>query len=178
MKHRALIPLAVFALIVALFAAFLIGGKNPGDIPSALVGKPVPSFALPSALENAPGFDSAELAAARVPVIVNVFASWCVTCGAEHPVFMRLAKEGVPVYGMDYKDSRADVAAWLAARGNPYKAVGFDGDGRAAIDWGVYGVPETFVIAPGGIIRYRHAGPLTEEDYGRIIRPLLTELKG
>lgn len=177
MSLRAAIPLGLFALLVALFATFLLRGKDPAEVPSALVGRAVPPFTLPAALENMPGFGDAELKSAQKPVVVNVFASWCVTCAAEHALLKRLAADGVPVFGLNYKDRREDAAAWLAAHGNPYTAVGFDPAGRVAIDWGVYGVPETFVIAPGGTVRHRHAGPLTERDYDAVIRPLLTELQ-
>lgn len=175
-KRAAFIPLAVFALLVALVALPLVRGTDPSAVPSAMIGKTVPAFTLPPALDGAPGFGDGDLKDG--PVLVNFFASWCLTCSAEHKLLSRIAREEkIAVYGVDYKDKKEAVTEWLARHGNPYKAVGFDPDGRTGIDFGVYGVPETYVIAPGGVIVHRFAAPLTEEDYEDILKPRLAELR-
>ncbi|TAL26910.1 MAG: DsbE family thiol:disulfide interchange protein [Alphaproteobacteria bacterium] len=177
-KNRtAFIPLAIFALLLALFALPLAKGSDPSVVPSAMIGKPVPAFALAPALENLPGFTDKDVRKGG-PVLVNFFASWCLTCGAEHKLLSRIAREeNIAIYGVDYKDKKEAAAAWLGRHGNPYKAVGADADGRTGIDWGVYGVPETYVIARDGTIAHRFATPLTEEDYENILKPLLAELR-
>lgn len=169
------IPVALLGLLAALFAVPLLKGKDPSVIPSVMIGKPVPAFVLPSALEGR-GFSSDDLRGAG-PAIVNVFASWCVTCRAEQKVLADLTeKTGVPVYGVAYKDKKPAVARWLEENGNPYKATGFDEFGRVAIDWGVYGVPETFVVDKNGIIRHKHVGTLTQEQSDAVFVPLVEEL--
>jgi cytochrome c biogenesis protein CcmG/thiol:disulfide interchange protein DsbE len=174
----ALIPLGLFAVVVALCALPLLEGRDPSIIPSALIGKPVPAFALPQAVEGLPGLSRADFKNLKAPVLVNVFASWCVTCRAEQKTLEALAaRTGVTLYGIDYKDARPDAAAWLAEYGNPFKAIGFDAAGRTAIDWGVYGVPETFVVDRLGIIRYKHVGAIMPEDVTRVFLPLLAELR-
>jgi cytochrome c biogenesis protein CcmG/thiol:disulfide interchange protein DsbE len=171
----ALIPLAVFLLLVGLFALPLLRGTDPSLVPSVMVGKPMRPFALEAALDTMPGFSDKDL---HGPVLVNFFSSWCLTCGAEHKLLERIAKDdGVAIYGVDYKDKKPDVAAWLGKHGNPFKAVGFDGDGRVAIDWGVYGVPETYVVGKDGVVDFRFVGPMTDADYANIIRPRLEALK-
>ncbi len=169
-----LAPLAVFALLGAFFAVGLT--LNPREIPSPLIGKPVPEFTLPPVKGRTLGLASADL---RGEVsLVNVFASWCVACRQEHPLFMELARDRVvPIHGLNYKDRPDDAAAWLAALGDPYTRTGADLDGRVAIDRGVYGVPETFVIDRAGRIAYKQIGPISREQWERIILPLIRELR-
>lgn len=179
-KRRALL-LAPFGLAVAAGAGFLgmlrgleTGEYDPRGVPSALLGKPVPDFALPP-LEGAerPALTAAELRAPGRPVLVNFFASWCVPCIAEHPMLVRLQRQGVPLMGVAYKDRPADALAFLRRHGNPYERIGVDLPGRVAIDWGLYGVPETYLVDKAGLIRWRWAGPLTDEILKRDLEPLL-----
>ncbi|MBK1660608.1 DsbE family thiol:disulfide interchange protein [Paracraurococcus ruber] len=173
-----LAPLGVAAAAGAGFFAMLrglgTGSYDPKGVPSALLGKPAPDFALPP-LEGAdrPALAAADLRAAGRPVLVNFFASWCVPCVIEHPQLMKLSREGVPVLGVAYKDKPADALGFLQKHGNPYQRLGVDLPGRIAIDWGLYGVPETYLIDRGGIIRWRWAGPVTEETVAQQLRPLL-----
>lgn len=173
-KIAAFVPLALFGLIVALFAVPVMEGKNPAIAPSALVGKPVPVFHLAPVLPDGKGLSDKDLKGA--PALVNVFASWCVACVEEQEVLARIARTE-KIYAINYKDKKDAARAWLARHGNPFSAVGFDSDGRAAIDWGVYGVPETFVVDRDGIVLYRHVGPVTEEDYEKIFKPLMEKLR-
>jgi cytochrome c biogenesis protein CcmG, thiol:disulfide interchange protein DsbE len=167
-----LLPLALFAVLAGYF---LVGLRSdPSILPSALIDKPAPAFDLP-ALDDQPGLASADLAGNVV--LVNFFASWCVPCRAEHPLLMRLAAAGgVALYGIDYKDKPEAASRLLAELGNPYRRVGADRDGRTFIDFGAYGVPETYVIDKGGHIRYRQVGPITPDDYDGKILPLLKQL--
>lgn len=175
-----LLPVAVFLVIAGYFAWGLLSGRDPSEVPSALIDKPVPEFELPPVPGlQTPGLSRADLTASGEPVLLNVFASWCVPCRAEHPIFMRLAeREGVKVYGVNYKDKPADARQWLADLGNPYSRIGADRDGRAGIQLGVYGVPETYVIGPSGRIRYKHVGPLDAKALRQDILPLLKKLRG
>lgn len=173
--NKAFAPFAVFAVVVLLAALPLLRGKDPSLVPSALLEKPVPEFNLPAALKKSSGFSPADLKKGKVSV-VNFFASWCVSCVAEQALLEKLSKT-VPVYGFAYKDKQADLAKWLETHGNPFTGIAADSDGRMAIDWGVYGVPETFVIDGKGVIRYRHVGPVTEDAYESIFLPLITELE-
>ena len=143
-------------------------------MPSALIDRPAPPLDLPPLAGRAGGLSS-ELLMGEAS-LVNVFASWCPPCRAEHPVLMRLAQDGVPIWGVNYKDEPEDARAFLAELGDPYRAIGADRSGRTAIDWGVYGYPETFVVDRRGRIRYRHVGPLTPHDLEARIRPLLDRL--
>jgi cytochrome c biogenesis protein CcmG/thiol:disulfide interchange protein DsbE len=137
----------------------------------------VPEFVLPPVKGRALGLASADLRAGEVS-LVNVFASWCVACKEEHPVFMQIKHAGlVPIHGINYKDRPQDVATWLDELGDPYTRTGADLDGRVSIDWGVYGVPETFVIDRDGHIAYKHIGPITPEVLERKLRPLIAELR-
>jgi cytochrome c biogenesis protein CcmG/thiol:disulfide interchange protein DsbE len=170
-----LVPLLLFAGLVVFFAVGLT--RNPREIPSPLIGKPVPEFTLPPVKGRALGLASADLGAGEVS-LVNVFASWCVACKDEHPVFMQIKRAGlVPIHGINYKDRPQDVATWLDELGDPYTRTGADLDGRVSIDWGVYGVPETFVIDRDGHIAYKHIGPITPEVLERKLRPLIAELR-
>ena len=172
------LPLLMFAVLAGLFWYALHAG-DPSLLPSPLIGKPVPEFTLPpieglsadgAAVE---GFASADLAQGE-PTIVNVFASWCVECQVEHPLLLSLSKQpGIRLYGIDYKDDQASARRFLGRYGNPYARVGADASGRTAIDFGVYGVPETYVVTGDGKIAYRHVGPLTEAAIRNKILPLL-----
>jgi cytochrome c biogenesis protein CcmG/thiol:disulfide interchange protein DsbE len=174
------LPLLIFASLAGLFWYALHGG-DPSRLPSALVGKEVPDFTLPPVdglLEKeAPvsGFTASDLKTGT-PTIVNVFASWCVPCHEEHPVLMELAKQpGIRLYGINYKDDPASARRFLGRFGNPFAHVGADSNGRVAIDFGVYGVPETYVIGGDGKIAYRHVGPLTEDVIKERLLPLLQQ---
>ena len=157
-----LLPLAIFAVLGAYFHFSLEEG--PGSLPSPLIGRQPPAFAVK-------GLASTDI---RGPALVNLFASWCAPCRAEHPILMRLAKEeGLRIYGIAYKDKPKDAARFLAELGNPFVRVGHDPDGRAAIEWGVTGVPETFAINRAGIVAFKHAGPLTAEIVESDLRPAL-----
>ncbi|MEZ5828479.1 MAG: DsbE family thiol:disulfide interchange protein [Hyphomicrobiales bacterium] len=172
------LPFLIFAALAALFWYALHTG-DPSRLPSALIGKPVPEFTLPplDGLKandgtDVPGFDAADLATGK-PTIVNVFASWCVPCLAEHPMLMALAEDqGIRLFGINYKDDPASARHFLGLHGDPFERVGADRTGRVAIDFGVYGVPETYVISGDGKIAYRHVGPLTEEAITNKILPL------
>jgi cytochrome c biogenesis protein CcmG/thiol:disulfide interchange protein DsbE len=168
-----LLPLLCFAAVATWFAFGL--GRDPSRIPSALVGRPAPAVALPP-LEGAqrPAF---ALQPGRV-AIVNFFASWCAPCKVEHPTLMRLAAEGrIAVHGISYKDAAADSARFLAQLGNPFETIGWDRDGRAAMEWGVYGVPETFVVGRDGTIRHRHVGALLDDTVARVLVPMVARLE-
>jgi cytochrome c biogenesis protein CcmG/thiol:disulfide interchange protein DsbE len=143
----------------------------------ALIDKPVPEFEL-AAVEGhgQPGFSTADLAGNGV-VVVNVFASWCVPCRAEHPFLMELANEPVEIYGLNYDDPAENARAFLAELGNPYDRVGADRDRRVGIEWGVYGVPETFIVDNEGIIRFKHVGPLDQESYENVLLPAIEAVR-
>lgn len=171
---RYLMPLAVFMVLVG----FLYRGLslNPKLVPSPLVGKPVPAFSLPRLKDPETSITEVDLKG-KVSVL-NIWATWCVSCRVEHEVLMLLASTGkVAIYGLNYKDDRAEALRWLNQLGDPYVANAFDADGRVGIDWGVYGAPETFVIDREGIIRHKHVGPLTVEILNEQILPLIAELK-
>jgi cytochrome c biogenesis protein CcmG/thiol:disulfide interchange protein DsbE len=168
-----LIPLALFALVGGFLAVGLT--RDPGTLPSALLDKPAPQFSLPPLAGRDNGLATADLSPG--PQLVNVFASWCVPCRVEHPLLMRLSEEGVTVQGINYKDKPEDAQEFLAELGDPYARIGSDRDGRVGIEWGVYGVPETYVIDRQGRIAYRHVGPLQPRDLERTIRPLLERLR-
>ena len=166
----------------AMLAGMKTGSFDPRGVPSALVGRPVPSFTLgPLPNWNKPGLASQDIlsAASARPVLVNFWASWCVPCLVEHPHLMRLAAEGVPVFGINYHTgSQTDpgATAWLRRHGDPFARIGIDLTGRVAVDWGVYGVPETYIIDRRGIVRWRMAGPITPEILDEQVRPLLRQL--
>jgi cytochrome c biogenesis protein CcmG/thiol:disulfide interchange protein DsbE len=148
-------------LLVAVLVIPLLNGKDPSVVKSVMIGKPAPGITLPAALKNKPGFSSKDLHGK--PVIINVFASWCLECRAEQAALAKIGKEaGIAVYGIDYKDTPEKLTAWLKQYGDPYKAIVADKDGSAVIDWGVYGVPETFVI-DGGVIRDKQVGAVTDD---------------
>jgi cytochrome c biogenesis protein CcmG/thiol:disulfide interchange protein DsbE len=169
-----MLPLVVFAGLTVWFAIGLT--RDPSILPSALIDKPVPEFALPALLDDVPGFATGDFGGEVV--LVNVFASWCVACRIEHPILMRLAEEKtVPIFGLNWKDEKDDATAWLAELGNPYARIGHDLSGRVGIDWGVYGVPETYIIDAQGRIRYKHVGPMYPATVTEVIRPLINKLR-
>ncbi len=171
---RYLVPLGLFAVLVGFLFVGL--GLNPREVPSPLIDKPAPAFSLPQLHRPDQSLTQNDLRG-RV-WLLNVWASWCVSCRQEHPVLMDLARAGlVPVYGLNYKDRREDALAWLQEFGDPYAASLMDADGRIGIDYGVYGVPETFVIDKAGVIRYKHIGPLTVEGVRQKILPVIKELQ-
>ena len=169
-------PLAFFAALTLLFLSQLFFG-NPTKLPSALIGKPAPAFALPPVDGmQGPGLANADLKKGEV-TLVNVFASWCVPCHAEHPFLMELAAnealkaKGVRLAGIAHKDEPENSRRFLGARGNPYALIGVDKSGRASIDWGVYGVPETFIVKGDGTIAYKHVGPIDGDSLKAKIIP-------
>lgn len=166
-------PLAVFVLLVLLLGIGL--GLNPREVPSPLIGKPAPAFRLPELHAPERTFSPQELAGQVW--ILNVWASWCAACREEHPVLEALAKSrAVPIYGLNYKDRREDAIRWLKQFGDPYRLSVFDVEGRVGIDYGVYGVPETYVIDKRGVIRYKRIGPVTPEIVEKKLLPLIREL--
>ncbi len=167
-----LIPVIVFGAVGIGLAVGLT--RDPGTLPSALIDHPVPVFDLPALDGHGDGLSSEDLKG-RVS-LVNVFASWCVPCRVEQPVLMKLAQSGVAIYGIDYKDPPEKARAWLAEMGDPFKKIGADRNGRVGIDWGVYGVPETFVIDAEGRIRHKHVGPIQARDLEQTLLPILAEL--
>lgn len=172
---RYLLPLGIFGALVALLFVGL--RLDPGKVPSPLIDKPAPAFSLPQ-LQNPEQTLSRQDLLGKV-YLLNVWASWCVSCRTEQPVLMQLAKtKQVEMYGLNYKDQREEALRWLAMFGNPYVASVSDTDGRVGIDWGVYGVPETFVIDRSGVIRYKHIGPVSQADLDTVLLPKVRELQG
>ena len=177
----AFLPLAGFAVVAALLFARLYAG-DPARLPSALIGQSAPPFTL-SGLDGAPPPTDADLRQGHVSV-VNVFGSWCQPCHLEHPYLMALAADqelkgkGVVVYGVAQKDSAENVRRFLGADGNPYARVGLDPNGRAGIDWGVYGVPETFIVRGDGTIAYKIVGPITAETAASELKPQILKAVG
>ncbi|HSD59558.1 MAG TPA: DsbE family thiol:disulfide interchange protein [Burkholderiales bacterium] len=171
---RFLIPLVLFLIV----AGFLVRGLflNPREVPSPLIDKPAPAFKLTELHQPEKALSNADL---RGKVwLLNVWASWCVSCREEHPLLVDLSKQGiVPIYGLNYKDKREDAMGWLQQFGNPYTTSITDLDGRVGIDYGVYGVPETFVIDKNGVIRYKQIGPVTPDALSKKIIPLVKQLQ-
>lgn len=171
---RYLVPLVLFLGIGVLFWRGL--GMNPSYVPSALVGKPVPTFSLPG-VTNPQDVVSTETLAGQVS-LVNVWGTWCVECRHEHAFLLELARAGVPIYGLNVRDDRAAAIEWLSRLGNPYVSSGFDPDNRAGIEWGVTGAPETFLIGRDGTVLHKHISPLTPRIWQRDFVPLLKEYCG
>jgi len=172
---RFLIPLAIFFVLVLFLAVGL--RLNPREVPSPLIDKPAPAFTLPRLDDPQQRFSQRDMLG-KVWML-NVWASWCVSCREEHPVLVGLSKRNiVPIYGLNYKDERKDALAWLGQLGNPYTVSIMDADGRIGIDYGVYGVPETYVIDKQGVIRYKQIGPVTPEILDAKILPLVKKLQG
>jgi len=168
-----LLPLLLFLGLALMLAAGL--GRDPKEVPSPLIGKPAPAFTL-TRLDDAQQSIKRDDLLGKVWML-NVWASWCVACREEHPLLVEFSRrKTVPVYGLNYKDARTDGLRWLAKFGNPYDASLFDNDGKVGIDFGVYGVPETFIIDKQGVIRFKHIGPVTETVLRERIEPLLKQL--
>ena len=170
---RFAIPLGLFVLLVAFLAMGL--SRDPHEVPSPLINKPAPTFQLPQLHQPAKTFSAQEM---RGKVwLLNVWASWCVSCREEHPLLMELARSGLlPLYGLNYKDKREDALSWLNEFGDPYLLSAADIEGRVAIDYGVYGAPETYLIDREGVIRFKQVGPITTELLQQKILPLAKEL--
>lgn len=175
--HRRIVLLAPLLVFVGIGIFLAIGlTLDPRTVPSVLIGKPVPEFSLPPVRGRSLGLSSTDLMGEVS--LVNVFASWCVACRDEHPVLLQIRRDGVvPVHGLNYKDPPADAARWLDDMGDPYTRTGADIDGRVAIDWGVYGVPETFVIDRKGRIAYKHIGAITPAVWNQTLLPLVRKLQ-
>ena len=161
---------AIFAAVALWVAIPLITGHDPRDLPSELIDQPAPVFDLPPLPGRDDGLANTDLGGEVM--LVYFFASWCVPCLAEHPIISRLSQT-VPVVAINYRDQPEDALPWLARNGDPYTRIGADTDGRVGIDWGVYGVPETFVVGPGGKILFRHPGPLTREVIEKRLKPVI-----
>jgi len=170
---RYLIPLGLFLVLVVFLAIGL--GRDPHEVPSPLINKAAPTFRLPQLKEPAKTFSAEDM---RGKVwILNVWASWCVACQDEHPLLIEYSKSGaVPIYGLNYKDKRDDALAWLDELGDPYIVSAADVDGRVAIDYGVYGAPETYLIDQNGTIRFKQIGPVTRDVWSDKILPLVQEI--
>jgi cytochrome c biogenesis protein CcmG/thiol:disulfide interchange protein DsbE len=172
----ALLPVGFFLILAGYFAWSLRPGYDPHALPSAMIDQEAPAFDLPALSGNG---TLARDALKGQPAVVNFFASWCVPCRVEHPLLMRLAAQGkIRLYGIAYKDKPEDSARFLAQMGDPYKAIGIDRDGRTGLDFGVYGVPETYVLDADGHIRKRFVGPLTEAAVNKELLPMLRQLGG
>ncbi|MGE5115798.1 MAG: DsbE family thiol:disulfide interchange protein [Betaproteobacteria bacterium] len=175
---RFLIPLALFMVLVVFLAVGL--NRDPREVPSPLVGKAAPAFSLPRLQGDAAAANTVFASRDMLGKVwlLNVWASWCVSCREEHPVLLDFARSGVaPLVGLDYKDTHADAVRWLTERGDPYLLSAVDADGRVGIDYGVYGVPETYVIDKTGTIRFKQIGPVTTEVLQAKIVPLIRELQ-
>ena len=171
---RFALPLVVFAIVVWFLWKGL--SLNPREVPSPLIAKPAPAFTLAQLHSPDKTFSPAELKGQVW--LLNVWGSWCVACRVEHPLLIKLDQSGLaPIYGLNWKDQRADAIAWLQKFGNPYKTSASDLDGRVAIDYGVYGAPETFIIDKQGIIRHKHIGPIDDEALRDTIVPLIKKLQ-
>jgi cytochrome c biogenesis protein CcmG/thiol:disulfide interchange protein DsbE len=174
MNKKLLIPLGVF---IVLFGFLLVGlWRDPREVPSPLIGKPAPAFTLAQLHEPAKTLGPTDLKGQVW--LLNVWASWCVSCREEHPLLVELSKSKVvPIVGLNYKDESVAGKRWLSQFGDPYNVSVVDRDGRVGIDWGVYGVPETFVVDKQGIIRFNQIGPVTVESLEQKIIPLVRELQ-
>lgn len=170
-RWLAILPLLVFMALAGVFLAQLLSGRDNTTVPSALIGQPAPDTPLPP-LDgiDRPGFEPAALAGKVT--LVNVWASWCVPCRQEHPVLMELARDGrVDIVGLNYKDNPDKARRFLGELGNPYTALGVDQSGRAAIEWGVYGIPETFLVGRDGTIAWKHVGPFDPQNVATTLMP-------
>ena len=170
---RFAIPLAVFVALAAFLAVGLT--RDPREVPSPFIGKPAPDFKLTQLADEKLAFAPADMKGKVW--LLNVWASWCVSCRVEHPLLVEMSKKNVvPIVGLNYKDGRGEGMQWLQRFGNPYSLSAFDADGKVGIDYGVYGVPETFVIDKKGVIRYKQIGPITPEALEKTLLPLIREL--
>lgn len=175
MKAKFFVPLVAFVVLAVLLG---VGLKlKPREVPSPFIGKPAPAFTRPQLDASRAAF-SPEAMKGQV-WLLNVFASWCAPCREEHPLLVAAARDKVvPIVGLNYKDEARNASEWLRRLGDPYNSIAVDRDGRVGIDWGVYGVPETFVIDKQGIVRFKHIGPLTPEVWQRDVMPLVRKLQG
>jgi cytochrome c biogenesis protein CcmG/thiol:disulfide interchange protein DsbE len=176
----AFLPLAIFGALVAVFLFQLMSGKDNSVIPSALIGKPAPDLALAplqGAIRAGQPVPALDAAAVRGKLtLVNVWASWCVPCRQEHPIILGLSQDPrINVVGINYKDRNDNALAFLGELGNPFRAIGVDPKGTAAIDWGVYGIPESFLVSPEGVILYKHVGPFTDDSVKNQLLPKIEE---
>jgi len=175
-----LAPFGAAALAGAGFYTVLgrmrTGRFDPHDVPSQLIGRNVPDFAALPALDPSEGFGASDLRSFGRPILVNFFASWCVPCVIEHPELMALSQGGLPIWGIAYKDTVAAASGFIARHGNPFSRIARDQPGQVAIEWGVYGVPESYLIDKAGVVRWRMAGPLTPAAVAEQLRPVLKTL--
>ena len=176
-----LLPLLIFSGLIGAMGYQLLFGKDPSLIPSALIGDPVPRVELEALKQDKPGFgpqDFGPTPGNDQPILVNVFASWCVPCRAEHPIITALAEEqNIPVYGLNSKDTREAALDWLDELGDPYTRIGYDPTGRAGIEWGVYGYPETFLINLQGQVVYKYVGPISPRILNEEFLPRIEALR-
>jgi len=175
---RRILPIVVVVVFAVMMGFFYKGLQlDPQKLPSALIDKPAPAFHLPQLHDVSKSFSPEEMKGKVW--LLNVWASWCAACRSEHPLFMQLARKGdFPIYGLNYKDQRPDAMQWLKQLGDPYIASFSDLEGNVGIDFGVYGVPETFLIDKQGVIRYKHVGPVSRKDWIEVIEPKMKELNG
>ncbi|HIF9317359.1 TPA: DsbE family thiol:disulfide interchange protein [Photobacterium damselae] len=177
-KKFLFIPLVIFLALVAMFMVQLLrnaDGDDPTKLESVLVGKPVPTFKLEDIFE--PGKEYEQTIFKGQPLLLNVWATWCPTCYAEHQYLNQLAKQGVKIIGLNYKDDRAKAIDWLTQLGNPYVHTLYDNTGMLGMDLGVYGAPETFLIDGNGIIRYRHVGDVNAANWNETLKPIYDKMK-
>lgn len=180
MNKKLFIPLIIFLSLVVAFMVQLSRNMQGDDIKkleSVLIGKPVPEFRLESVLDEKQFIDQSVLKTGK-PRLLNVWATWCPTCYAEHDYLTQLAKQGVEIVGIDYKDERSKAMKFLMNYGNPYKAIIYDPKGSLGLDLGVYGAPETFIVDGNGIIHYRHAGDVNDKVWNETLKPIYEKLKG
>jgi cytochrome c biogenesis protein CcmG, thiol:disulfide interchange protein DsbE len=164
--NRFVLPAAIFGALAVVLAVGVLRSPDKGNLISALIGKSAPPFSLPELTDPTRRVESKTLAGK--PYVINVWATWCVECRAEHPLLLEVARDGrLPLIGLNWRDEDAAARQWLIDLGNPYAAVAVDADGRTAIDYGVYGAPETFFIDAQGVVQYRHVGPMTAEVWER-----------
>jgi len=172
---RYVIPAAIFAVLVVFFWIGL--SKDPSEVPSPFIGKPAPTFRLPELRNPEATVSNADLQGQ--PTVLNVWATWCVGCRQEHETLIQLASTNVvPIYGLNYRDNREEALRWLERLGDPYAAIGYDPEGAAGLDWGVYGAPETFLIDPSGIVVYKHLGPMTPRVWQEEFMPRIQSMSG
>ena len=175
--NRFLLPLAAFVLLLVVLLVGLTRAPDKSILPSPLIGRPVPQFTLPNLFDNTQPVSSESLKGRWL--LVNVWGTWCVECRAEHQVLLQIKQQArVPILGIDWKDQNEDALAWLAQLGNPYERVATDRDGRVAIDWGVYGAPESFLISPAGTVVYKHIGAMTEQVWNSEFLPRVNATSG
>ena len=172
------LPVLVFAALIGFFAFGLT--QDPSRIPSMLIDRPLPTFDLPGLDAASPGFGTAAFGSATArgePKLLNIFASWCAACPQEHPMLTQIAASGVPVYGLNWKDTPPEALRWLGELGNPYRKVASDPTARTGIDLGVTGVPETFVVDKRGRVRYKQIGPIDAKAWETVLKPMLAKLE-